>query len=119
MGDSNKSLKNFFYIRGEHIDREIKNREKINENKNRIEILDKKYASVISVIDKELSKRNINYFELDAKEFDEKVNEIIEIILSSPIYRNRFNSENTQDIRNALKRRLNANKNNQKEGIEL
>lgn len=121
MGDSNKSLKNFFYIRGEHIDRETRNNKEKENNRNRLKKLDEKYASVISVIDKELSKRNINYFELDAKEFDEKVNEIIEIILSSPIYRNRFNSENTQDIRNALKRRLNANKNNQKEkeGIEL
>lgn len=36
MGDSNKSLKNFFYIRGEHIDRETRNNKEKENNRNRL-----------------------------------------------------------------------------------
>lgn len=88
-------------------------------NRERIKELDKRYTTIVSIIYNEIKKRNINYDETNSQEFNSKVDEIIETVLDANIFK-RFKDDNPIDIRNALKRRLNASKGKfEEEGPEL
>ncbi len=81
-----------------------------------IRIQDARYTTIVSVILREIQKRDINY---DDSEFDIKIDQIIEMLQQNPFFK-RFNEDSVIDIRNAVKRRLNLNKTkSEEEGPEL
>lgn len=81
-----------------------------------IRIQDKKYAAMVSVILREIQKRDIDY---DNPEFNTKIDQIIEMLQQNPFFK-RFKEDSIVDIRNAVKRCLNLNKTKSKEeGPEL
>ncbi len=81
-----------------------------------IRIQDARYTTIVSVILREIQKRDINY---DDSEFDIKIDQIIEMLQQNPFFK-RFREDSVIDIRNAVKRRVNLNKTkSEEEGPEL
>lgn len=99
----------------------VKQRQRIKKQEEKRKELDQRYTSIVSVIYNEIAKREIDIKKCNTKEFNSKIDELIETILSTSVYK-KFREDNIVDIRNAVKRRINNELNIQsklEEGPEL
>lgn len=76
-------------------------------HKAELEDLWERYESVVILFMNELKRRNID---LDETDFEAKMDEILQRIFESKYFKSRFPNENLNDIRNAVLRKINLDK---------
>ena len=79
---------------------------KIAKKDKKIEYFDTKYSTIVSIVERELQKRNID---LDDPTSASNVEQILKMVLSNKAFE-RFRNDNVTDIKNALSRKINSQK---------
>lgn len=72
----------------------------------KIEYFDTKYSTIVSIVERELQKRNID---LNDPNSISKVDQILELALSNKAFE-KFKNDDITDIKNALSRKINSQK---------
>lgn len=80
--------------------------QKIAQNDKKIEYFDAKYSTIVSIVERELQKRNID---LDDPTSASNVEQILKMVLSNKAFE-KFKDDNITDIKNALSRKINSQK---------
>ena len=80
-------------------------RTKMHEEK--IKYFDERYSFIVKAFMNEISKRNIS---VDSPELDKKIDEILSSICEGKYYQTRFAEDNIKDIKNAILRKVNLEK---------
>ncbi len=103
-----------------HLQKEFDKLAKIDKNSERVRIreqeiryFDRRYDGLTSYILLQLRKRNVN---INDEKFDAKLDDIINSILASKLFKDRFFLDKEEDIKNAVKRKINAELNQEKQG---
>lgn len=104
----------------EHLQKEFDKLAKIDKNSERVRIreqeiryFDRRYDGLTSYILLQLRKRNVD---INDEKFDAKLDDIINSILASKLFKDRFFLDKEEDIKNAVKRKINAELNQEKQG---
>lgn len=104
----------------EHLQKEFDKLAKIDKNSKRVRIreqeiryFDRRYDGLTSYILLQLRKRNVD---INDEKFDAKLDDIINSILASKLFKDRFFLDKEEDIKNAVKRKINAELNQEKQG---
>lgn len=104
----------------EHLQKEFDKLAKIDENSERIRrreqeirYFDRRYDGLTSYILLQLRKRNVD---INNEKFDANLNDIINSVLASKLFKDRFFLDKEEDIKNAVKRKINAELNQEKQG---
>lgn len=85
-----------------------KNQEKrTKEHEDKIQYFDERYALIVKAFMNEISKRDINIKE---PQIDSKIDEILSVICGGKYYKTRFAEDNVEDVKNAILRKINAEK---------
>ena len=97
----------------DRIDRMDKNDERVRRRDQEIKYYDRRYDGLTSYILLQLKKRKAN---INDENFDINLDDITNSILESKLFRNRFPFDKQEDIKNAVKRKINAELNQEKQG---
>ena len=104
----------------EHLQKEFDMLAKIDKNSERVRIreqeiryFDRRYDGLTSYILLQLRKRNVD---INNEKFDANLNDIINSVLASKLFKDRFFLDKEEDIKNAVKRKINAELNQEKQG---
>lgn len=87
-----------------HILSEKKVNDRIKANDRRIELENKKYASLVNIIINELTKRKIDKLSL---EFNDNLDSIIDTVLQQKLVKKMYPNLNTITLKNTVLRRIN------------
>ena len=80
--------------------------QKIAKKDKEIEYFDTKYSTIVSILERELQKRNIDLSDPNSAH---NVEQILELALSNKAFE-KFRNDNVTDIKNALSRKINSQK---------
>lgn len=104
----------------EHLQKEFDKLAKIDKNSERVRIreqeiryFDRRYDGLTSYILLQLKKRKAN---INDENFDINLDDITNSILESKLFKDRFSFDKQEDIKNAVKRKINAELNQEKQG---
>lgn len=95
------------------IDRTVEDEKRVKKHENKIKNLDIRYDGIANYILLQLNKRNVS---IKDKNFDKNLEDITNAVLNSKLFKDRFYFDNQNDIKNAVRRRLNAELNREKQG---
>lgn len=80
---------------------------KSEQQEEKIKYFDERYALIVNVFMNELSKRNIS---INNPDIYDKIDDILSAISEGSFYQARFSKDNITDIKNAISRKINAEK---------
>lgn len=81
--------------------------EVIKKHDEKLKYFDERYSMITTVFINELSKRNISLNDVD---LDRKIDEILSTICEGKYYQTRFEKDNIKDVKNAILRKVNLEK---------
>ena len=90
-----------------NIKRRREHYETIKKYDEKLKYFDERYAMITKVFMNEIVKRKIS---IDDPELDDKIDEILSFICEGRYYQSRFQNDNIIDVKNAVLRRVNAEK---------